>query len=39
MTRFNQLHIEAIKVYIDFEDPEVNRVLATKWGDGVGVTQ
>lgn len=34
-----QLIIDATKKYIRFVDPEVQRVLATEYGDGVGVTQ
>ena len=34
-----QLIIDAGKEYISFEDPEVQSILATEYGDGVGVTQ
>ena len=37
--RFDELYIDATKIYIDFEDPEVARILATNWGDGIGLTQ
>lgn len=33
-----QLIIDATKKYVYFVDPEVNRVLANRWGDGNGVT-
>ena len=34
----SQLTIDAGKKYISFEDPEVQRVLANRFGDSVGVT-
>lgn len=34
-----QLIIDATKKYMSFEDPAVQSVLATTYGDGVGVTQ
>ena len=36
--RFPDLHITATTQYIRFADPEVQRILAANWGDGVGVT-
>lgn len=35
---YPDLHISADKLYITFEDPEVDRVLSQQWGDGSGVT-
>lgn len=38
-TNYSDLHISADKLYITFEDSEVNRILTQKFGDGVGVTE
>jgi hypothetical protein len=38
-TNYPDLHISADKVYITFEDAEVDRILTQKFGDGVGVTE
>ena len=35
---FDDLYINADSLYITFVDPEVERVLATKYGDGTNVT-
>ena len=35
---FTDLHISADALYLSFVDPEVERVLAAKYGDGTGVT-
>lgn len=37
-TNYPDLHISADKLYITFEDAEVDRILTQKFGDGVGVT-
>ena len=36
--RYPQLDIQAGNTYIYFADPEVERVLATRYGDGIGLT-
>lgn len=36
---YPDLHISADKLYITFEDAEVDRILTQKFGDGVGVTE
>lgn len=38
-TQYPGLNITANSVYVYFADPEVNNVLATRYGDGVGVPQ
>lgn len=38
-TQYPGLNITANSVYVYFADPEVNRVLANRYGDGVGVPQ
>lgn len=35
---FSQLYIQADILYMQFADPEVERVLSTLWGDGEGLT-
>ena len=35
---YPDLHISADKLYISFEDQEVDRVLSQQWGDGSGVS-
>ena len=35
---FQDLHITADKVYFTLADPAVEQILATNWGDGVGIT-
>lgn len=35
---YSDLHISADKLYITFEDAEVDRVLSQQWGDGSGVS-
>lgn len=35
---FDDLYITVDKTYISFEDPVVQRLMATRWGDGTGVT-
>jgi hypothetical protein len=35
---FSDLHITADALYLSFVDPEVERVLTTKYGNGTGVT-
>jgi hypothetical protein len=35
---FADLHISADALYLSFVDPEVERLLTTKYGDGTGVT-
>lgn len=37
--KFPDLHITAQALYIKFVDPEVKRVLLTKYGDGTGITR
>ena len=36
--KFPDLHITASARYIKFADPVVERICATNWGDGIGVT-
>lgn len=36
---YPDLHISADNIYITFEDPEVDRILSQKFGDGAGVTE
>ncbi len=36
---YPDLHVSADKLYITFEDAEVDRILTQKFGDGVGVTE
>ena len=37
-SNFNELYISADQMYIKFEDPVVERICATNWGDGTGIT-
>lgn len=37
-TNYPDLHVTADKLYITFEDPEVDRILSQQWGDGSGVS-
>lgn len=36
---YPDLHVSADKLYITFEDPEVDRILTQKYGNGEGVTE
>lgn len=38
MSRYPDLYINSDRIYAVFEDPEVLRLMATAFGDGVGVT-
>lgn len=36
--KYSELHITADQMYIEFEDPIVEKICASKWGDGIGIT-
>ena len=36
--KYSELYISADQMYIKFEDPIVERICATTWGDGTGIT-
>lgn len=38
MEKYPELTIIAQQVYVDFIDPEIEKVCAQQWGDGIGVT-
>lgn len=37
-SQYPQLHISASAYYVLFEDPVVQQICATQWGDGTGIT-